>query len=695
MASPSLASPPPRRRPPWRSAPDVRPTGSPVRWIRIRIGILAAGLLLALGGLLARAARLQLGEGAHLAALAREQYLARVELPAQRGDIHDRRGVPLASSVQVDSIFANAAQLPDGSAARLAAALHLDPGALARKLAPQEPFVWIKRQVTAAEADAVRRLALPGVGAVKESRRFYPERELAAQLLGFTGIDGTGLEGLERRYDDELRGREALLPGTRDAKGRVIAEGSVDTAALEGASIDLTLDRDLQYLAQQALDREVAASRSVGGVAIVLEPATGAVLALAVSPSFNPNAVGERDRNALRDRAITDAYEPGSTFKAFVAAAALQERVANPATVVFGENGAWSVNGRTIHDHKPFGWMSLARVLQVSSNIGAAKIGLQLGRERLREYLEAFGFGERTEVGLPGEVRGTVGPFRSDIANATASFGQGVTATPLQLVAAYGALANHGVLMRPFVVSRVARPDGQTTQVGPQEVRRVVGPAAAQSVTRMLEGVVAKGGTAPSAAIPGFAVAGKTGTAQKVDPVAGGYSPDKRLASFIGYVPADAPRLVVGVFLDEPKGEIYGGEIAAPVFREIAEGGLRQLGVAPDPKLIGGETPSLALRQSGPRPQRGAEQGEQIPQGDGASLVEAADAVPPAPGHAVPSVVGLPARRAVRLLANAGLSASLAGEGRVVAQRPAAGAAFPTDGAIRLQLADSTPGSAQ
>jgi cell division protein FtsI (penicillin-binding protein 3) len=353
----------------------------------------------ALGTLFARAIRLQVGDGARLARLAREQYLLKVALPAHRGNIYDRQGVALASSVQVDSIFANPAQLPDPRAAakQLATALHMDPRALEQKLDPASQFAWIKRQVTAAEADAVKRLDLPGVGAAKESRRFYPERDLAAQVLGFTGVDGEGLEGIERRYDEPLKGRTILVRGVRDAKGRTMSEESVSSQDLEGASIQLTVDRNIQYLAQQALSKEVAESRSVAGIAIVMDPNSGEVLALAVSPTFNPNSVSERDRDSLRDRAVTDAYEPGSTFKAFVAAGALQEKVATPATVVFGENGAWPINGRTIHDHKPFGWMSLARVLQVSSNIGAAKIGLLLGRERLRDYLNAFGFGEKTD----------------------------------------------------------------------------------------------------------------------------------------------------------------------------------------------------------------------------------------------------------------------------------------------------------
>jgi cell division protein FtsI (penicillin-binding protein 3) len=656
---------------------------NPVRWIRIRILFLALLLVGALGALFARAVRLQVGEGARLARLAREQYLLKVALPAHRGNIYDRQGVALASSVQVDSIFANPAQLPDPHAAaiELAAALHLDARAVERRLDPSNQFVWVKRQVTAAEADAVKRLDLPAVGAVKESRRFYPERDLGAQLLGFTGVDGEGLEGLERRYDEPLRGRTILVPGVRDAKGRTISEESVSGQDQEGASIQLTIDRNIQYLTQQALAKEVAQSRSVAGIAIVMDPNSGEVLALAVSPTFNPNSVAERDRDSLRDRAVTDAYEPGSTFKAFVAAGALQDAVAAPSTVVFGENGSWGLNGRTIHDHKPFGWLTLARVLQVSSNIGAAKIGLLLGRERLRDFLNAFGFGDKTDVGLPGEVRGTIAPFRSDIANATASFGQGVTATPMQLVTAYAALANGGRLLRPYVVSRITQPDGTVTEAGPKEVRRVVSAPVALAVTRMLEGVVQKGGTAESAAVPGYKVAGKTGTAQKVDPVSGGYSADKRLASFIGYVPDDAPRLVIGVFLDEPKGEIYGGEIAAPVFREVAEGALRQLGVAPTEAVVATK-PAAVRPGKAPAAHPAIAAAEQATEDD-----DALDPEPTvAPGKVVPSLLGLSARRAVHDLAAAGLTASIQGEGRVVAQRPLAGSAVPPDGLISLQL---------
>src|SRR5581483_690812 len=256
-------------------------------------------------------------------------------------------------------------------------------------------------------------------------------------------------------YDDDLRGHSAELTASRDARGREVTPDAVNAPELAGASIQLTLDRNLQYAAEQALARGLATTRANGGVAAILDPDTGAILALAVGPSFNPNAVAERDREAVRDRAIADAFEPGSTFKAFLVAAALEERVINPQTILFAENGAFQVNDRTIHDHKPYGWLSVPQVLQVSSNIGAAKIGLLLGRDKLARYLHDFGFGQRTEVGLPGELRGDIPRLRSDISTATASFGQGLTATPLQLMQGYVALANGGRLLRPYLVARV------------------------------------------------------------------------------------------------------------------------------------------------------------------------------------------------------------------------------------------------
>ncbi len=652
-----------------------------LRWVRFRMLALGGLLLGALGALLFRAATLQVTEGKKLAHLAREQYLLKVAIPGKRGTITDRAGAVLAASAPVDSIYADLSQLDDPRALRsLAEVLHLGPReveSLSRRLDLSAQFAWIKRQVSPAEADAVKALQLPGVGMVKESRRFYPERELAAQVLGITGVDGEGLEGLERRFDEQLRGRSAELVASRDARGREMSADAINAPALAGAQIPLTRERNLQYLAAQALARGVQSSHANAGVAVILDPATGAVLALAVGPNFNPNAVGERDREALRDRSVTDAFEPGSTFKAFLVAAALEEKVISPQSIVFAENGAYTLNGRTIHDHKPYGWLGVPQVLQVSSNIGAAKIGLLLGRERLSQYLHSFGFGQRTEVGLPGEVRGNLPPLRSDIATATASFGQGVTATPMQLLQGYAALANGGRLLRPYVVSRVTASDGTVTDLGPQELRRVVSAESAQALTAMLEHVVEKGGTAEDGAVEGFHVAGKTGTAQKVDPLTGTYSVDKRFSSFIGYLPAEAPRAVIGVFLDEPKGEVYGGKVAAPVFREIARETMRQMGVLPNPRLLAAAPVAPAAK---PRAKPATPATTDAAEDD--DTVEQAAAA-----GGVPRVVGLPLRSALAELRRVGLGAAPTGSGQVVAQRPRAGAPLPQNGLVALTLA--------
>ncbi len=654
------------------------------RWMRLRLRLLGVVMGLSLGALMVKAIQLQITQGGKLRQLAFEQYSLKISLPPHRGFVQDRAGAVLAQSVQVDSVYADPTQLVDAhqAAVSLARVFHLDAHetrTLEHRLDPAMQFAWVKRQASDSETQAVRALALPGIGTVKESRRFYPQKELAAGLLGFAGIDGVGLEGLERAYDELLRGEPAQFPSVRDARGQMMSADLPTQNDLTGDTLTLTLDRNLQYLAEQALGRGVASTHSVAGVAVILDPATGAVLAMATLPSFNPNLVADGERSATRNRALTDAFEPGSTLKAFLVAGALENKVVAPQTLVFAENGALQVNDRTIHDHKPYGWLTVAQVLQVSSNIGAAKIGLSLGRERLRETYQAFGFGDRTEFGLPGEVRGVLPPFHSDVATATASFGQGVMATPLQLVVGYAAIANGGLLMRPYVVSRIAPADGgPPVEVSPRAVRQVVSKDVTRQVTAMLERVVQKGGTAEAGAVAGYRVAGKTGTAQKVDPVSGTYSLDKRFSSFVGYLPAQAPRVVIGVFLDEPKGEVYGGMIAAPIFREIALGAMQQLGVPPDTKV---RAPSTLVAEASHAARPAASEGTAMEDDD----TPTAAAIPTAPGT-VPTILGLSVRHALRTLSAAGLGASLHGAGIVVGQRPAPGARLPADHTVSLFL---------
>ena len=494
-------------------------------------------------------------------------------------------------------------------------------------------------------------------------------------MLGFVGEE-SGQEGLERELDHHLRGRSVQVQATRDARGTMVLEhGAPDPADLTGATVTLTLDSAIQLAAEKELARAVKASRAIGGWAVVLDVNTGAVLALAGNPAFDANKPG-RDPMVWRDRAVQDQLEPGSTIKSFVIARALEEGVVQPDELLYCEHGVWMHAGRKIHDTHPVDWATPAAILRESSNICAAKIGEKLGRQRLIEGLRAFGFGERTGVGLPGEARGALADPRRmpQIALSTTAFGQGMSATAMQTVAAMAAIANGGVLLRPFLVQKVVAADGTTLlSRGREEVRRVLKEDTARELTAMLEEVVEKG-TGTRAALLGHRVAGKTGTAQKVDPIRGGYS-DKRLASFLGFAPADAPRIAILVVVDEPEGkgaEVAGGTVAAPAWGAIAHEALRQLDVMPEQVR---ETASLLVSSMG----SGA--------ADEAAQEPAAEP-PIQPGRArVPDVSGLGARSAMRRLAQSSLEPELRGSGRAVAQSPRAGAIVKRGARVKVTLA--------
>lgn len=659
------------------------------RWVRARailLGVLlGAGLLVVLG----RAFHLQVLEQAWLAGMAREQYLRTAELAPRRGEILDRHGVRLASSVEVDSIFLDPKFLgatPEeirGNVAAVARAAELGPKAtrrlIERALEPGTRFVWVKRKASPATVQAVEALGLGrGVSTVREPRRFYPQKELAAQILGFVGADGRGLEGLERALDDQLRGQGAALPALRDARGRrLLPELTVPVEARTGRDVELTLDRNLQYLAEKALSRAMERSRAAAGSAIVLDSHTGEILALAHAPTFNPNVVpGPSHRGAVRPRAVTDAFEPGSTMKVFLLAAALEQGKIQPRQSFDCENGRWRVGRHTIHDHRGHKWLTPGEVLQVSSNVCSGKIGLLLGADGLADAYRSFGFGTRTGIELPGEAAGVVAPTPSEISIVTASFGQGpVTASPLQIAAALAAVANGGELLRPWIVRRVTDPDGRVVHEGGREVvRRVIAPSTAAKVTEWMELVVSEGGTAQQAAIPGYRVAGKTGTAQKVDPARGGYGRG-RIASFGGFVPAQDPRFVILVVIDEPQGSAYGGVVAAPAFREIAEGALKAWGIPPTEPIERREKPKVAAKEA----RRQA--------AEGPITVAEADAEVASAGQVrVPSVEGLFARAAVRTLSEALLEADVVGSGRVVRQEPPAGSVVDRGSRVAVVL---------
>ncbi len=559
-------------------------TGSPSRARRY---VLLLVMLCGFAVVLFRLVSLQVLQAAELTAKADRQHQKTVSLEGARGTVVDRHGKVLAMNMEVPSVFGipTALESPAKTARSLSPVLHVRTDELEKKLRQDRSFVWLARKLDPEQGHRLEHMPMEGIGLVMEGRRFYPKGPLLAHVLGFAGMDGEGLEGIERRYESQLHGEKRVVILQRDAMGRtVFPKGQAEQVPAAGHSLVITVDEVIQYIAEKEVDEAVTKAHAKSGTVIVLDPQTGAVLALAISPRFDPNAVASLTADRWRNRALTDAYEPGSTMKALVAAAALEEKVMKPGTMLYGENGRMTIANTVIHDHEKLGWMTFAQVIQKSSNIGAAKTGMALGDQRLYRYLQAFGFGQKTEIDLPGEAGGLVKHPREwgRRSLASISMGQEIGVTPIQMVSAVAALANGGVLMKPYVVSEVRDAQGKTLrQILPQVKRRVVSPETARTVTSILEGVVTDG-TGAKAAIPGFRVAGKTGTAQKIDPRTGAYSSTLFVGSFVGFVPADNPRLAMIVVIDEPQGESWGGTVAAPVFRRVGEQVLNYLGVSSD-----------------------------------------------------------------------------------------------------------------
>ncbi|NTX00769.1 transpeptidase family protein [Myxococcus sp. CA051A] len=667
---------------------DFKATRAPesnAKGLKLRVQLLFSLFLLLLGVAFGRAVQLQVFEQEKLRGMAQDQYVRQIEIPARRGDIFDRRGTPLAQSVEVDSIWVDPSMLPDVRQASrsLAKALKVDADELGARLARSKRFAWVKRQAKPQEVAAVKALGLPGMGFTKEPKRFYPQRELGAHVVGMVGMDGKGLEGLELAFEDELSGQNSRMSGFRDAKGRkLLVQGALDPLERQGAAVTLTLDRHLQYVAEKSLAKAVEEAKGIAGMVVALDPKTGELLALANHPRFNPNTPESIARGTVRNRGALDTFEPGSTTKPFVVATALEEKSITEESVFFCENGAWRVGRHTINDTHSYGWLAPRGILQVSSNICMAKMAQVLGREKMVAGYHAFGFAERTGLALPGEGRGVI-PFpKAEVSLATQSFGQGMTATAVQIAAAYGALANDGVLMRPYLVSKVVDPDGVVLlENRPTEVRRAVSAKVARQVVGMLESVVVKGGTAPKAAMEEYRVAGKTGTAQKADPVARGYS-DKRIASFVGMVPAEDPRIVILVVVDEPKTDVYGGLVAAPAFKEIATAAMAHLAVPPSRTVA----PGVAMAAATPVPVA-AKPVAKATEPARPVLEEAVSESPEAGTVRVPDVQGAGGREAVVKLLAAALEPQVMGSGRVVSQTPAAGSLVEKGARVTLELA--------
>jgi len=584
---------------------------------------------------------LQVVQGDELARKALDNRMRDVPVKAKRGILYDRNGRELAISVSTDSVYAVPAEIRKSKrereiAHKLASILDMDEEKIYDRITRKVGFVWIKRQVDFATSEKLRKLDFDGIGLSEESRRFYPKGKLASHVLGISGIDNTGLDGLDLYYDKLIGGTDGRIVIEHDAWGREIPEATHQyIPPTDGSDLVLTIDETIQYIVERELDKAVELRKPKAACAIVMDPKTGEILALASRPNFDPNNYNEYPAANRRNFAVNDAYEPGSTMKIVTASAAMEENVVRandrfycPGYVKVGKESISCAGG------KSHGSMSFQEVVEHSCNVGFINIGLKLGLDKYYQYLKAFGFGQKTGIDIPGEARGILVPQSraQQIDLATMSMGQANAVTPIQLVTAASAVANGGNLMKPHLLKQVLTADGKVKQnVEPTVVRRVISQETAKELCLILEGVV-QNGSGQNAFIEGYRVAGKTGTAQKIKP-GGGYMENEYVASFLGFAPADDPRLVCLVVIDAPQGyPYYGGWVAAPVFREIMADSLRYLKV--------------------PR--------TELPKKDSASKAEQPKSV------SVPDVINLPIDDAVQTLRRSGLNAQIQGEGDLI-----------------------------
>lgn len=644
-------------------------------YFKIRACMVLIFFILCLGFIAVRAYHLQVLERDKYLVVAQNQcYSRRISLAPHRGTIYDAKGRELAVSIRVNSLYAQPAKIKDkrGVAARLAPLLRRDAHNIYELLSSTKPFVWLQRKITPFQQEKIKALHFPGLGFFPESKRFYPNFELGGHIIGFAGMDSQGLEGLELEYDKYLKPADKYVVLEKDALGRWIyvpdPEGEKGIKAPH--NLHLTLDLRAQYIAERELRKGVGNHKARGGMVVIMEPFTGRILAMAVQPSFNPNLFAEFKPANWRIRTITDQFEPGSILKVFLLASALQEEVAKENDIVFCENGAYTIKNHTIHDMEPHGWLTLRDIIRVSSNIGAYKVGKELGAERLYRYLDAFGFTEKTGVDLLGENRGEIRPPASwsSIDLGIISFGQGLSVTALQLITALSSIANGGSLMQPYLVERITDGRGKVVvEFSPKVRRKILSTDICHRVTSVLKEVV-RTGTGVRAHVPGYKVAGKTGTAQKIDRAKGIYSQEKVIASFMGYLPADEPRVAILVVVDEPEKTPYGGTAATPIFKRIAEELMQYMGVPPTEGDFG-KNLTLA-RVSYPKKQED-KPNKKFPQ------------------HRMPDLKGLSMRKALARLGEEKVQVRLAGSGIVMTQRPHPGAVLKEGCEVFLKFSPS------
>jgi len=553
--------------------------------IRQRIIIVQILLIAAIFLLGARSFDIQIFKAKTLTQKAENDYSRYITIKGERGQIFDRKMNKLATSNTAISITACPDKIdnPGIAAKKLSKILHINRKNLLKTLSTKNMFALVKKRVSPDQAMQVKKLELKGIYFENDSKRFYPNKNLAAQIIGFTGNDNHGLEGLEFKYNSVLEGSVLKKRIKRDGNGGILNLDKKQKSNLKGNSIVLTIDKKIQFLSEQTLKKTIKDHRAKSGMVLVMRPRTGEVLSIAHFPEFNPNNFKTYDNTTFRNRAVTDAFEPGSAMKVFTVAAALEKGFA-PKSIFFCENGTYKIGSYTIHDTHPHNWLSINQIIKVSSNIGTAKIAETIGEKALYNYLVDFGFGNKTKIASPGETSGRLIPYNkwSKIDTGAISFGQGVSVSAIQLLSGISAIANNGKLMKPMLVKKIISSNGKVlNEYQPQVVRQVISEKSARQLKNMMGLVVERDGTGVKAAIKGYTICGKTGTAQKALKNKKGYSKNKYISVFTGFAPKDNPELAILVVIDEPRKEYYGGDVAAPAFKTIMAESFNYLNIAP------------------------------------------------------------------------------------------------------------------
>jgi cell division protein FtsI/penicillin-binding protein 2 len=676
---------------PLRSAAIDREASDPRRRaIFVALGLVAWMVIVGV-----RLAQLQISQHDELSTRAKNQQLGAVETSPTRGLLLDRQGRELARSVDTESFFADPREIENvnETARKIALVTNQNKEELVARIRDakdsNKKFIWLIRRIDLETASKLDAMTLDGVYSRKEPKRYYPNDNLAAHVLGFVGTDEIGLGGVEQFYNEKIRGEGGKVYLQRDGSPERRVFDSYEVQPHPGQTVVLTIDQSIQYRTEQALFAAVERSNAKSGTAIVMDPRTGEILALANAPAFDPNQPGDEPPEVRTNWALQNIYEPGSTFKVVAYSAAIDKGLVSPDDKIDCQMGQITVAGRLIHDHKSFGVLTIADALAQSSNVGAIKLGLLVGDESMYDYARRLGFGSKTGIDLPGESGGIFRPLSRWQPSSIGSIamGQEVGVTPLQMATAYSVIANGGSWVKPHVVREMRSPDGSIMFQAKLESRPALKPQTVEKLRGMMEGVTLHG-TARKAQIEGYTAAGKTGTAQKIDPKTHAYSATKYIGSFVGFAPVNNPAVVIIVVIDEPQGAYHGGDVAAPVFKEIAEQILPELSVTPD---VDTKAHPLIAETRKPSPQEIQDEEQRaatLPTiaRNFSSTREVVFAPATKRGALMPDVRGQSVKDVLRMCSQLGLNLEAKGEGRAIRQYPSAGTELSSGQTVRVQF---------